>query len=560
MRRAAGPLGLVAAVLLSTGCGQSDPNAPETWIAKLDGAERQKAIRKLAELKSEEAVEPLMAAYKGGNKYDIISALATIGDKRALPTMVEALQEKDAKTGEVAARVLLEWNDKSNLATYLNVAVNPATPKETRLGALKLVAANPDPSVVAPLLPILEADPDAQPIVFNGLAAEALGKVKAKEAVDGLVTCLWLDDHLHRNEVPNCRMALNRVGPEAAVPKLIEVLERKNRKVEDRARKLGFDKGGLIEAKAAEILGDMPSPTAVDALIAALKRREDMPPSIQSDPKKAQLFVMAGVQKTISIANALAVIGDERGVEPLLEIAADGENALEYKLAAVQQLAFLGSQKAVPGLFKLLEDEPHPQAWGSHGFRLQVAINLANLIDGSDAKSLEKLEKTIQGIQTKMKTWQADAQKQVDAAPADKKAEASNDVKAYAQTLADYDKTMAKIAAQRECTVDPLCWGGKLDPKNEAGIRTLAGYRLAQMSGAKDTALQQLAKYAGDADLTVRNVIFFGLDRLGDESIIPTLEQQRAIDAAAAEKDKKLKGAVYTIDLMMAKLSHRKKA
>jgi HEAT repeat protein len=560
MRRTLGPLGL-AAVLLATGCGSSDPNSPDTWIKKLNGEERAVAIRKLAEMKAPAAVEPLMAAYKDGrNHYEIVTALETIGDKKAVPTILQALQETgDTKTSEVAARTLLEWQVKDHLDVYLNVAVNPATAKETRLGALKLVAEYPDERVIEPLLPILTADPDAQPIVFAGLAAQALGKVGAAKAVDGLVYCLWLDDHLGRNEVSNCRMALNRIGPEAAVPKLIEVLQRKNRQVEQRARQFGFDKGGLIEAKAAEVLGDMPRPEAVDALIAALKTTDEMPPSIQNDPNKAQRFVMAGVQKVISVSNALAVIGDDRAVDPLLEIAGSKELALEHKLAAVQQLAFLGSQKAVPGLFKILANEPNPRDPVSQGFRIQVALNLANVLEGSDTKSLDQLEKSVKGIQEKLTKAKADLQKEIDATPADKRGDAPDDLKAFDEWQKEYANILQRIAAQRECTVDPLCWGKKLDKGTDQGIRVLAAYRLAQMKDARDTAVAQLVKFAGDEDLTVRNVIFFGLDRLGDESLIDELKKVRDADAKRAEKDKAFNGAVYTADLMIAKLSHKKK-
>lgn len=562
MSRALRPVGfsLVAALWLCA-CGQSDPSSPEYWIEKLDGPERRSAVRRLGELKSPKAVDPLLEIFKDGrHRDDIVAALAQIGDKRAVPALVEALQDgSDPDAARVAASTLLDWGVKEHLDVYLNVATNPKAPKEARYGALQLVAAFPDERVIQPLLPVLEGDPDIQPIVYNGLAAEALGKVRAKKAVDGLIACLWLDDHLGRNEVANCRLALNRIGPDAVVPRLIETLQRKNRKVEARARKFQYDKGGLIEAKVAELLGDMPRPEAVEPLLAALKHEDEMPPNVQNDPKKAQQFVMAGVQKVISIANALAVIGDERAVEPLLEIAGGKEYALEHKLAAVQQLAFLGSQKAVPGLFELLDDEPHPRDPVSQGFRVQIALNLANLVAGDDAKTVERLEKTIQGIKEKMQGWAADLEKEMKAAPADKKGGFQRDLQAFAEWQREYDKVLAKVAALKECTNNPVCWGKKLDAKNDQAVRMLAAYRLAQMGEARDTALKQLVPHIGDEDLVFRNVVLFALDRLGDHSIIDDLKKARAADEDRAKKDKAFKNAVYTIDLMIAKLSHRPK-
>ena len=286
-------IALIAAVGL-LGCDKLDPNSPAAWIEKLKTPERTAAIAKLGEMKAKEAIGPLMEAYKEGrDKYEIIAALTQIGDKAAVPTLLEALQDTSAgKAGQLAATTLREWEVKEHSDVYINVASNKTATNEQRYGALQLLAEYPVPKAEQPLLTILNGDPDLQPIAFNGLAAEALGKLKSAQAVPGLIACLWLDDHLHRNEVPKCRLALNRVGAAAAVPELIKTLERKNRQVEDRAKKYKFHIGGLIEAKTAELLGDMPSVDAVEPLIAALKKNEEMPVSVQNDPKKAQIFVM----------------------------------------------------------------------------------------------------------------------------------------------------------------------------------------------------------------------------------------------------------------------------
>lgn len=555
-------LAVVSAVLVSVcfaGCGESDPNKPAYWLERLQTAERTSAIMRLGEMKASEAVDPLIQEFKDGrDRYEIVAALAQIGDKKAIPSLVEAVKNhEDAKTARLAASTLKEWGAKDHLADYLTVAVNPKAQREARYGALELVAEFADPSVIQPLLPVLKADPDVQPIVFNGLAAEALGKVKAEAAVGGLINCLWMDDHLGRNEVPKCRLALNRIGPEKVIPELIKTLERKNRDVEARARKLSFDQNGLIEAKAAELIGDMPSAEAVDALVKALQLSAEMPPRVQRDPKQAQAFVMGHVQRIISVANALAVIGDDRGVEPLVAIAASKERPLEEKLAATQQLAFLGSQAAVPGLMKILKDEPHPRDPVSQGFRLQIALALGNLLDGSDKKALDRFESQVNDIVKNMTRYQTGIES--DIAKADKKTAGGlkRDLKAYQKWIGDYGKALKKLAAVRECAGDALCWGKKLSSEDEADYM-VAAYQLSQMKGARDTALQQLLTQAGTENLGLRNAVFFGLHRLGDHSILPKLEEIRKADAERAAKKKEFKGAVYTTDLMIAKLSHVK--
>ncbi|MEZ4472544.1 MAG: hypothetical protein R3F60_17470 [bacterium] len=476
-----------------------------------------------------------------------------------MPTLLEALQDTSAgKAGQLAATTLREWEVKDHSDVYINVASNKTATNEQRYGALQLLAEYPVPQAEQPLLTILNGDPDLQPIAFNGLAAEALGKLKSTQAVPGLIACLWLDDHLHRNEVPKCRLALNRVGAAAAVPELVKTLERKNRQVEDRARKYKYNIGGLIEAKTAELLGDMPSPDAVDALIAALRKNEEMPVSVQNDPKKAQFFVMGGVQRVISVSNALAVIGDERAVEPLLEVAGNPELALEHKLSATQQLAFLGLPSAIegtkktPGLMAMLEKKVNQADPVSQGFRVQIALSIANLLDGTDEKTLAAFEKTVTGIQAEIQGWIKDAEKA--------EGDNSRDIAAYKEWSRNYDEAIAKIAAVKECTTDPICWGKKLSPdEKNIAVRLVAAYRLAQLKDARDTAVKALLANIGDTDLVVRNVILFGLDRLADASAIPDLEKARAADEELAKKDKRYQGAAYTTELMIAKLTHKPK-
>ncbi len=548
-------LGLTLGV---TACKQADPTSSAYWIEQLGTENRREAIRKLGEMKAKDAVQPLMEAYKDDrHRYEIIASLAQIGDKAAAPTLIESLKDKDEpKAGQLAATTLLEWDVPEAADTAQAVVADPGTPKEIKYGALQILAQYPKESAIPALIPVLEADPDIQPIALAGLAAEALGKLKSEKAIPGLVRCLWLDDNLGRNAVPQCRLAINRVGP-AAIPLLIQTLERKNRVVEARARKFKFDKGGLIEAKAAELLGDLNAKDAVEPLLAALANFEEMPPSVQQNPDKARAFVMAGVQKVISIANALATIGDDRAVEPLLKIAGDKELALEHKLAAVQQIGFLGSPKAIPGMMKLLADEPHPRDPVSNGFRVQIALNTANLMDGTDTKALDALAKQVEDIKKTLAKWDAETKAEQAKAPDNEKRGYDGLIKGYAEWTQNYGEVEAKIAAIRECTNDPVCWGKKLGSDKPA-VALLAGYRLAQMSEAADTAKQQLVEYADTDDMTLRNVVLFGLDRLGDASLLPKLEAARAKDEERAAKDKKFRGAVYTIELMIAKLGHKK--
>jgi HEAT repeat protein len=538
------------------GCAAPDPNAPETWIGKLEGGERMAAIQKLGEMKTKVAVEPLKNAWKSGlDRSHIIAALVKIDDPAAKSVMLEAIQGTDAQLAEPAGKALLKWEAKEYADQYLAIASNLKAPKESRNAALEMLAKFPEPRFVDALVPILEGDPERDPIVFNGHAAEALGKLKAEKAIPGLIACMWLDDHLRRNEVARCRLALTRVGPKA-VPALVETLERKNRTVEERARKLQYDKGGLIEAKVAEALGDMPDPSSVEPLLAALKQFDEMPSYI-NDPRKQQAFVMSGVQKIISIASALASIGDERAVDALLGILEDKELVLEHKLAAVQQLAFLGSQKAVPGLMKALAKMPDAEDPVSNGLHVQIALNTANLVDGSDPKAVAALDKQLATIQATIAKWIDAAEKKRAAAadPQEKAVLRQNIDKGYKEWSKSHAEAQAKVEALKACGVDATCWVGKL--KEGESVRNKAGYQLANEKTNRDAALQGLAGVLQSDDLVLANIAVFGIGRLGGKTAVPVVQATRDIVAAKAEKDRRLDGAVYTMDLLMARLENK---
>lgn len=566
----------LAALIALPACEQADPNSVEYQIQQLKEKKTKESINKLGEMQAKEAVDPLMEAYDAGRfRYDIIAALARIGDPKAAPTMIKAIGDKSEKmAAQLAGTTLLEWNvGEGNTDALLAVAQDATAPNENRYAALQLLARYPDPKAAPALLNTLKADPDLQPMALAGLAAEALGKLREEKAIPALVTCLWLDDALGRNAVSECRLALNRIGPKS-VPALIQALERKNRAVEARATKLKFDKGGIVEAKAADMLGDMPDPAAVEPLIAAMKSRDEMPPSIANNPQKAQVFVLSGVQKVISTAKALATIGDERAVEPMLAIARDKELALEHKLSAVQQLAFLGSAKAVEGLLDILDDAVNQYDPVSQGFRLQAALAIANLIPADDKKAVAKLEKTLAAIDKETKGWIEDNNKKIgEVKDANLKAGLQQDIKGWEEQQKSYAEVTAKLAVVKECGDDMSCYAGKLADPNVA-VQLLAAYRLSNAQGEGEAVARAALLDRVEAmlnketpttdDPVILNVLLFGIGRTGDASAVDRVAalQKLASEKSEATKNPMYKGAykgvAYTLELLAASLAHAK--
>ena len=177
--------------------------------------------------------------------------------------------------------------------------------------------------------------------------------------------------------------------------------------MEKRARKLRYAVGGLIEAKVAELFNDIPDERAVEAMIKALETWEEMPRNIQDNKARMDNFIRSRIQKVISCASALAAIGDERAVKPLVKLASSTDIALEFRQAAVQQLAFLGSPKAVSGLLKLLKDKPEVYHYASHGYQLGLSETIARVIDPKNKKNTRLFDKHLTASVKLFEGWKA---------------------------------------------------------------------------------------------------------------------------------------------------------
>ena len=196
----------------------------------------------------------------------------------------------------------------------------------------------------------------------------------------------------------------------------------------------------------------------------------------------------------------------------------------------------------------------------SHGLRLQVAISLGRLVDGKSKRQVGALKKQVSKIKKQFEDW---ASKSLaawkEAKTKGAKREHAADLKALKKFVSDYAEVEVAIAASEECGADPACWGRKLADKS-VPVRLVAGYRLAQMRGeTRPQARDVLVKFGGDQDLVVRNVILFGLRRLGDKSSVAALEEHRKADLERSKKKgfKQFKGAANALELTIAQLQHR---
>jgi HEAT repeat protein len=260
-----------------------------------------------------------------------------------------------------------------------------------------LVESPPDITAVPALVRILDQDPDKRPVVLAGLAAKILGGLKAKEAVQGLVNCLWRTDAYGRNSAPECRVALTQLGPKNTFDMLVKTLQRKNESVEQRATQYGFKDKGAVEAKVADLLGQLGNPRATDILLGYLtlsetplgcecffgeeEEKEALSKGKKSKKERCiaeqvefledsyfskkkeeciQLqadYVLGQTERFLQVTKALAKLQADKALPKLIEFAQAETSALQVKQAVVEQLAVMGKPKAVPMLMKLLKDK-----------------------------------------------------------------------------------------------------------------------------------------------------------------------------------------------------------
>ncbi len=336
---------------------------------------RRQAAEQLGQVKDERAVEVLVMALTGGERdlsvwYAVARALVAIGDARAVPALVEALQhhEDDFVRAE-AAEILGEIAG----AQAVEVLARALQEDGGAGGVVRAVAAGVlgnigDPRAV-PALSAALAGNDKFEVLCN--VAEALGKIGGAQAIESLGRVL----KDNRTEYVVQRVAawsLGKIGDERAVEQLVEALKGIDRDVRrivaEVLESLGWrpinDIQRVLRAIAFEKWQEVASlgVVAVEPLIGLLQDGK-------REIGKARAWVLANVAdpwaveplvRTLghvedvvrSTALALGNIGDPRAVEALVEMLKEAMGAAQQ--IAATALGIIGDLGAVESLLEIL--------------------------------------------------------------------------------------------------------------------------------------------------------------------------------------------------------------
>lgn len=367
---------------LSLAACKGDPAKPEYWGKALDGTKRAKdRLRVVNELRQNENLKPEFlpmlherlgteksAEVKGGiakiladmkdpssvqpladtvelgetdsatnamNK-EIAGALASIGDKKAVPTLLRLLKSKDNYVKIEAINGLGTLKATEALDQLVEFATSETSEPFISKKAIQALGNIGDPKAVQPLVQMMFKE--RRGVSFYVESSFALYQIGAP-AVEALVPVMSGE-----NKELMAWTKENSIIEPAVFAKTAQVLSDLHANAAPAEKALlkqlkyenGFAEQLLVRAKCADALGRMRSKAAVPQLISMLNEPE------------------ANVRT--EYIRALVRIGDRSAVGALVKAAGDG--SWDAREPAIIGLAMVGSGSELPAMEKLVAAEP----------------------------------------------------------------------------------------------------------------------------------------------------------------------------------------------------------
>lgn len=549
-QRLATRLALAAALTLGAGSltGCENENDPATWVGKLGETSKRPAamlrLRRMFESKLATATPPnnlrdpgvvafLNAALPQVNeafvdhrdeiavRKEAIIILAGSGDARAIPALLNALEYSpgNSESEQIAlraAQALEELHPTGNaqvaqrlLATIDRASGNSGAAPAIRESVIQALGAMHERSAVDVLVRTLQKPIAEQEIRTARAAADALGDIgeATPAVVDSLIYGLYLNVR-RANAFNNCARALVKLGPAAAVPRLIATINNQNPLVAQLIASFASVPNmppvppGLQQSTAIDVLRNFADRSAVPSLIALLRNRETV------------ANVRGAAAETLGYTGlALPADAPER---PLIfdalsatfnEGTPGGEDDMAPTVAPA--LVLLGDARTVPLLVRRL-GTPQMSARDAVPYRLGLLMPLASAVRHDTFAQFDQLATR--------------AQADLDALSA-ANPDAAEEIRPVVTQLA----TIRQVASVvHDCNDGDLaCYRERLG-NTEKNVVRKAAYMIAWTGGDNPAARQALLAQAGNPDLLVRRSIHVAIDALsphGCAECITRLEQ-----------------------------------
>jgi HEAT repeat protein len=337
-----------------------------------DGDEevRKNAAKALGEIKDSRAINALINVLHSGSpdiRELVAELLGEVNDSCVIEALTNALKDKNSAVREKAAKSLSQYGwipktESQKIDYFINTGQWDECEKIGEAAAVYLIDY------------LRDSDP-----YIRANAIKILGNIKDNQAFDPLINALKDEDSYVRKMAVE---ALAKTGNEHAVDPIINALEDRDSDVREKAAEMLGEMGGnrairplikslkdkdsKVREEAAKSLGNVKDTNAIHPLIAALK---DEKPEVRANAIEALIKIgEPSVNPLIAalddedysiramIAEALGELGDNRAVEPLINLALHDEN-FDVRGKAANILGKIKDERAVEPLILALKNE-----------------------------------------------------------------------------------------------------------------------------------------------------------------------------------------------------------
>jgi HEAT repeat protein len=297
-------------------------------------------------LQKRELLTGMIGEYLGA-LYEVVRAIGNIGDPRAIPSLAEFLEHEQSMKKDWPNLASDEMIGVLKIAIeqLLKASQKPRTVKSTR----KSKRAENAYGIYSSLIKSLSSSDGSK----RQEAAEKLAGA-GKDAVSPLIEALT---DKHPGVRAGAAYALGKIGDLQAAPPLIDHLQDPNENVRSiTASALGR----LGDPRAGVPLSKILKDSYADARLMASRSLANIAKTLrtkgETGPVSPLIEALDDQDKRIRLnaVIALARIGDERAVQPLMNLMLRQED-YDVQTAAIAGLGDLGSPMAVPLLVKILE-------------------------------------------------------------------------------------------------------------------------------------------------------------------------------------------------------------
>ncbi len=471
---------LVLATISLAGCKKDCKLGEDVacWMEALQTPElAEKAVGQLKDLNDKEAEPALVAAFlKAADqpklREDIAEIFGKWKTKTAVKPMMDAINltagpSKDGRKAKATNRAnqkiatalgaIGDLKAADHIRRLMKVTKDPYVKRSAirSLGKIKAKDAIDD------LLEIMLDKNEKKPLRAN--AVFALGEIGDPKVVSVMVKALYMEKAYF---FAHANLALVKIG-DPAVDLLIQTLKGKNKEVKVLLESSMGILDGALEANAAQVLGDIGSNKATEALLEMVEK------VMKWEAETNRLLVL------VRLINALGDVGDKRAIAPIMKVL--DSKYWDVRTVIGTALINIGDRSVVPKLIEVAgTGTQHPRT------RVPMVDAIGNLGTDADLAKLEELKKK---------------HKDRDLTPA-------------------IEKAILRVTVYGECKQNLDCWIGKLKDK-DSSIREKAIYELGRLGDKK--AVDPLMGLLADQNVNVRWALVDAFTKLNSPKPIASI-------------------------------------